>query len=120
MTTLQEQLRDLCEDSGEVEFRESYSGRSMYGATCVGIVGSAQDCMRVIGELIKQCKNNEGFDAEFSFEDAVDTLFAFKTDSMGRDVILYWEELEAIPFRDEGHDGQPDEAQEWHDFDPDC
>lgn len=22
--------------------------------------------------------------------------------------------------RDEVHDGQPDEAQEWHDFDPDC
>ena len=24
-----------------------------------------------------------------------------------------WEE-------DDEHDGQPDEAQEWHDFDPDC
>ncbi len=23
-------------------------------------------------------------------------------------------------FEDEEHDGQPDEAQEWHDFDPDC
>lgn len=22
--------------------------------------------------------------------------------------------------RDDGYDGQPDEAQEWHDFDPDC
>jgi len=22
--------------------------------------------------------------------------------------------------RDPDHDGQPDEAQEWHDFDPDC
>jgi len=21
---------------------------------------------------------------------------------------------------DDGYDGQPDEAQEWHDFDPDC
>ena len=23
-------------------------------------------------------------------------------------------------FDDSGYDGQPDEAQEWHDFDPDC
>jgi len=23
-------------------------------------------------------------------------------------------------FGDDDHDGQPDEAQEWHDFDPDC
>jgi hypothetical protein len=27
----------------------------------------------------------------------------------------------AVEFGDfYGHDGQPDEAQEWHDFDPDC
>ena len=30
------------------------------------------------------------------------------------------EELEAEAERDEDYDGQPDEAQEWHDFDPDC
>lgn len=33
---------------------------------------------------------------------------------------LYGEEIyDAIEFVDED-DGQPDEAQEWHDFDPDC
>ena len=30
------------------------------------------------------------------------------------------EELEAIVGDLEDYDGQPDEAQEWHDFDPDC
>jgi hypothetical protein len=25
-----------------------------------------------------------------------------------------------LPEEDEDYDGQPDEAQEWHDFDPDC
>ena len=30
----------------------------------------------------------------------------------------YWEEDEED--EDEEYDGQPDEAQEWHDFDPDC
>ena len=30
------------------------------------------------------------------------------------------EELEAEAERESEYDGQPDEAQEWHDFDPDC
>ncbi len=30
------------------------------------------------------------------------------------------EELETIVEEEEYYDGQPDEAQEWHDFDPDC
>jgi hypothetical protein len=33
-----------------------------------------------------------------------------------KDVIA---DLMDVSFEDE-HDGQPDEAQEWHDFDPDC
>ena len=37
--------------------------------------------------------------------------------------LQYWmwceEEEEVLPEEDEW-DGQPDEAQEWHDFDPDC
>ena len=34
--------------------------------------------------------------------------------------IYYWPELESIEEVEPEHDGQPDEAQEWHDFDPDC
>lgn len=117
--TLQQQLSDACDEtSGEVDFRNSYSGRGMYGAACVGIVGSMQDCMSVIGQVIKNAAfGNEGLD------EVVDTLLQFKTDRMGRDVVLYWEQLEALPFPEEAatdDDGQPDEMQEWHDFDPDC
>jgi hypothetical protein len=115
MYTLQTLLRDACNDSGEVEFRHNYSGRAMYGRECVGITGDMSDCMLVIGEIIKQQKE------EPSFDDDVDTLLDFKTDSMGRDVIVYWPQLEGIEAGDEPeNDGQPTEEQEWHDFDPDC
>lgn len=114
MTTLQEQLRDACDDSGEVEFYNGYSGRGMYGEQCVGITGSFSDCMLVIAELIKAEREESGFN------DMVDQLLDFKQDSMGRDVILYWPDLEKAEDREEEHDGQPDEAQEWHGFDPDC
>jgi hypothetical protein len=30
------------------------------------------------------------------------------------------EELETMAEEEDYHDGQPDEAQEWHDFDPEC
>jgi hypothetical protein len=92
MQLTQDTLKSICEDSGgEVEFRNSYSGRGMYGSTCVGIVGSMSDCMVVIGEVIKSAEGNPGF------EDTVDQLLSFSTDSMGRDVILYWEDFDSLP-----------------------
>lgn len=118
MITLQQQLRDAVENMGwpddDVSFRNSYSGRGMYGRECVGIVGSFESCMAVIGEVIKENKEEPGFD------EMVDQLLDFSQDSMGMDVILYWPELAALEEEEPGHDGQPDEAQEWHDFDPDC
>ena len=52
-------------------------------------------------------------------------------DNLIRDLLGYLSESEVADFarkndiitwldRDEDEDGQPDEAQEWHDFDPDC
>ncbi len=118
-TTLQQRLKDAVENMGgdadEVSFYNGYSGRGMYGRKCVGITGSMGDCLSVLGELIKEAKEEAGFD------DMVDTLLGFRQDSMGRDVILYWPELEDIE-EDEWQedDGQPSEQQEWNDFDPDC
>ncbi len=40
--------------------------------------------------------------------------------SMCEDFMTMSEELQAELEREEDYDGQPDEAQEWHDFDPDC
>lgn len=77
---------------GDVEFRNSYGGRSMYGNRCIGIVGSHSDCMAVVGEVIKECHDR---DIDF-FGSVIDTLMDFDRDSMGRDTIYYWQDIEAI------------------------
>lgn len=131
MTPLQHQLRDACKTYPEfdVQFREDYSGRGMYGRRCVGIVGRPTECRailaRVICDLREDLKTVQmGSSEEESdrvFQEAVDTLLDYATDSMGMGgQIFYWSELEPWPEEEPAHDGQPDEAQEWHDFDPDC
>lgn len=138
MQPLQKQLADACrnylEDVGlEVEFYSGYSGRGMYGRECVGITGSDRDCRELIGRVIcdlredlKSVRLGSSEDEnDRVFDEAVSILLNYSQDSMGMGgVILYWPELEVLPedqMNDEpGHDGQPDEAQEWHDFDPDC
>ena len=50
-------------------------------------------------------------DEHRSFQELFNTCEDFMTLS---------EELADEAERDEDYDGQPDEAQEWHDFDPDC
>lgn len=114
---LSQLIKDTAEDSGAANFYNGYSGRGMYGRKCVGLTGSMQDIMQVIGAVIKEAHFNSD---EIEFTDVVDCLLDFKQDSMGLDVIVYWPELEPVTESENENDGQPDEAQEWHDFDPEC
>jgi hypothetical protein len=119
---LQKLIKSACEDSGLAEFYNAYSGRGMYGKQCVGITGDKSQCMQVLAEVIKASKDEVAIDdGVLTFEEIVDTLMEFEQDSMGRsDVIIYWRTLPPIEETEPERDGQPDEAQEWHDFDPDC
>jgi hypothetical protein len=90
-------------ETGEdyVGFRDTYSGRGMYGRDCVGITGSWAHCQKVIALAINDAyDNNDSVDAtdenfmDFDFRGMVDTLLNFKFDSMGHDVILYWEDVQ--------------------------
>lgn len=94
-----ERLKDACEYSGEVSFRDDYSGRGMYGKECVGISGGYSACQRLIGEVIIQL-GQDMQDATTdqhleAFEDAIPKLLNFNSDSMGRDVILYFPSIKA-------------------------
>jgi hypothetical protein len=86
---------------GDVSFRESYSGRGMYGRECVGITGHEDDCRKVIAMVINDARDSMGPDSDFDFHGMVDSLLDFKRDSMGFDVILYWEDIQQ-----EGDDGE--------------
>ena len=129
---LAQRIKDACESSGEVSFRNDYSGRGMYGRQCVGIVSTTRECNKVIAAVINALMSSvsaralEGdsyklTDAEQEFEQSVELLLDNQQDSMGYGVIIYWESLAPLEEEEElDSDGQPDEAQEWHDFDPDC
>ncbi len=80
-----------------VNFRESYSGRGMYGKECVGITGSQADCRKVIAMVINDAYDSVQPDAseeDFDFRGMVEALLDWEQDSMGYDVILYWREVQ--------------------------
>ena len=129
---LAQRIKDACESSGEVSFRNDYSGRGMYGRNCVGIVSTRRECNKVIAEVINALMSSVSAEAltrgdsykladvEQEFEQSVELLLDSEQDSMGYGVIVYWEGLAPLEEEVLDNDGQPDEAQEWHDFDPDC
>lgn len=106
-----------CDD---VSVRYSYSGRGMYGKTCPGITGGRSDCMQVIAYVIKEksmdlsriareagrrdteATEEELFATENDFDRFVGTLLNFDQDSMGRDIIFYWPELDAFDLPESG------------------
>lgn len=110
MQSVQQLLKAACEDSGEVDFRNDYSGRGMYGKRCVGITGSRGDCQRVIGEVLRtmvqelfdasiDCadgEENAAYDLNDTVQENIDKLMQQSMDSMGLDVIVYFERLEPL------------------------
>ncbi len=110
MTTLQEMIEEACkqtEDSEhEVHFRNSYSGRGMYGSQCIGITGSHKACLQVIGQVIKEAYAVSTNEDEIDPGQAIDTLIDFDQDSMGRDIILYWPQLPSIDSAEELSDAE--------------
>lgn len=110
MDSLVKQLREACEDSGEVSFRESYSGRAMYGRDCVGIVGSMEQCLRVIAQVTTNLTQeafeaatdsdnnwNEACTLNDKAQEMQTNLLRFLYDSMGYNVIVYWPSIKPEP-----------------------
>ena len=80
MKTLGEIIRELCEDN-DLECRDNYSGRGMYGRTCYGIV--TDNIFYVVITLCDMIRD-EGY------ESAADIIGEVRTDSMGLDKIVYF------------------------------
>ena len=95
MTTIQELLKTACEDSGEVRFHESYSGRGMYGSRCVGISGDVGSCMEVIKQIIKEAHLGMAWNDDLDFDSVVDLLLDWTEDSLGLGVVYYWPQLKS-------------------------
>jgi hypothetical protein len=130
MESLQKMLSDACDDSGEVQFRNDYSGRAMYGRRCVGITGSWKDCQAVMAsvtaamaqDLFDTAINtddsdreaNEAYDLNDRVQEKINEIMSFTFDSMGLDTIIYWPSLEPLEEDDEQlpSDAQFDEMSE--------
>lgn len=79
-------------DDLDVDVRTNYSGRSMYGRTCVGVTGSSSDINSVIAGVIMELSDLavEGPDARDQMREHIETLLNYAQDSMGMDRIYYW------------------------------
>lgn len=106
---LQTILAEACQDLGDlVSYRTDYSGRGMYGRSCVGIAGQGSDLREVIAYSIKQmtatiaatAKSGDDdalADVENDFDNCLDTLLDYCSDDLGQGKIFYWPELAALP-----------------------
>jgi hypothetical protein len=117
MPSVQEYLREACEEMGNddfASFRNDYSGRGMHGRQCVGIVGTMAECQLIMAQAIKNMSmalsavamesinpdysatEDDLADTENYFDMCINQLMNFSMDNMGRGTILYWPELEPI------------------------
>jgi hypothetical protein len=91
-------------EEAEVELRKDYSGRFMYGALCVGVVGDAAAGVRFTLELLQAVENwNDYLSASPDTGEEGEDLDELKgiltrdvaSDEMGKDMIFYWKGLQA-------------------------
>ena len=78
-------IERFCTERDECSFRSDYSGRFMYGRTCVGIV--IDD--RVYETIVSLCD----FLHESGIEYVSDMLGTIHSDSMGLSQIIYFPDL---------------------------
>lgn len=108
MQKLQAMIKEAAEQDGEVSFRNTYSGRGMFGKNCVALVGTRDQINRVIAAVIKEMNNlvvdagmdgseNELLSASEEFDENIDTLLNYEQDSMGFDIVVYWRRLAPLP-----------------------
>lgn len=74
--------------------RTDYSGRGMYGSTCVGIVAS--DLLQLGAAIARVVEDNDELRDEL--------LSNSRTDSMGYDTIVYWTRVTCSDAPDEDDD----------------
>lgn len=104
---LQKLIKEQAEEAG-VSFRASYTGRGMYNRSCIGLVGTFDECMGVVTAVIQWHREAlfaiamDGGDSDREaahtkndeMATAIDKLLNISYDSMGRDQIIYFPDIE--------------------------
>lgn len=84
------------QEYGEGAIYRGYSGRGMYGAKCLGIVGVG--AMAFVGAMLEVCDTIEEYEA---VRYIAATIGDGETDSMGYDRIIYWRALVEVEEEEE-------------------
>lgn len=102
---MQEMTRDkyetFCDTAseyvGDVEFRTNYSGRGMYGRSCLAVVFSADTVpaklQMILNLVLGTVQTGDTSDQLFSIDDVMDLMDggpAARIDSLGSDQVIYW------------------------------
>lgn len=82
--TVEEGIRGFVEENEQYELYENYSGKGMFGRTCLGIIVQWNDSfIDFIIKLTKYLDNNGIEDVDFSLE-------GVSYDALGLDTIVYF------------------------------
>ncbi len=102
-----QRIYDAAQES-DITFRK-YSGRSMYGRQCPAIVGGQAECRVLVSKVILtlademveaslDCKTEEerlvAFNLKDQFDEMMDKILLWETDSMGHDIVMYWPDID--------------------------
>lgn len=82
--TVEEAIRNYVDENEGYEIYENYSGRCMFGRTCLGVVVHQNDSfMDFLMKLTKYMDDNEVEDTDFSLEGVA-------YDNLGLDTVVYF------------------------------
>lgn len=87
MENIRELIKEYCENEG-LNYRENYSGRGMYGKSCVAV-----DCNNPLVALAGIFAYLVDSDDDIDGYDVLSTLGEPREDSMGMGRVLYFPEL---------------------------
>ena len=80
---MKKEVAELLEyNNYDIEVRDDYSGRGMYGQETYGVVCSQDDYNQAVAEVMRSGTEQER-------ELLADALLNMRTDSMGMDMIFY-------------------------------
>lgn len=82
--TVEEAIKNFVNENNQYELYENYSGRCMFGMTCLGVIVQQNDSfMDFIIKLTKYLDDNDVDDVDFKLEGAT-------YDNLGLDTIVYF------------------------------
>ena len=82
--TVEEAIKNFVNENNQYELYENYSGRCMFGRTCLGVIVQQNDSfMDFIIKLTKYLDDNDVDDVDFKLEGAT-------YDNLGLDAIVYF------------------------------